>query len=86
MTCREVADFIMDYTTGSLSAAARETFERHLSLCSNCCEYLAQYHATVKLGRHAFADDASAMAAGVPEELVAAILASRPRLPSRDTA
>ena len=86
MTCREVADFIMHYATGELSASTRETFEHHLSRCPNCREYLAQYHTTVELGRHAFEDDVSAVVAGVPEELIAAILASGPRPPSRDTA
>jgi anti-sigma factor RsiW len=79
MTCREVADFILDYSTGELSLEVRGMFERHLSVCPNCREYLAQYLTIVKLGRRAFGDDLGAAESGVPEELVAAILAARPR-------
>ena len=79
MTCREVADFLMDYTTGELAVSERATFERHMSVCPNCREYLALYLAAIELGRGAFADEqTSAETAGVPEELVAAILAARP--------
>ena len=79
MTCREVADFLLDYTTGELAGSERATFERHMSVCPNCREYLALYIAAIDLGRGAFADEhASAAAAGVPEDLVAAIMAARP--------
>lgn len=78
MTCREVADFIMDYSTGELSTSTREIFARHMDRCPNCREYLAQYLAAVTLGRHAFADDeAPASSSGIPDELVAAILSAR---------
>lgn len=78
MTCREFADFILDYSTGELSLSTRRSFERHLTVCPNCREYLLQYLAAVELGRTAFVDEeVSAISAGVPEELVASILASR---------
>jgi anti-sigma factor RsiW len=77
MTCKEVADFLLEYTTGELPADVREFFDVHLSRCPNCREYLALYVTTIRLGRHAF-DHGDAIEAGVPEELVSAILASRP--------
>ena len=78
MTCRDAADFMLDYLAGELPDAARETFERHLAQCRNCVQYLLQYRATIALERSAFDDDLEpAIAAGVPEELVAAILAAR---------
>jgi anti-sigma factor RsiW len=84
VTCREFTDFILDYSTGELSVEMREVFERHLSVCLNCREYLALYLTTVELGRHACDDDGTlAVESGVPEELVAAILAARPS-PERD--
>jgi anti-sigma factor RsiW len=79
MTCKEVADFILDYTTGELPVEVRSTFDRHLSLCANCREYLATYLTSVTLGRHAFDDAAKATDKGIPADLVAAILSSRPR-------
>lgn len=78
MTCREVADFIGDYLAGELPAVVRANFERHLDACSNCQRYLSAYRATIELERRAFDDaDAQAASAGVPEDLIQAILASR---------
>ena len=80
MTCRELAEFILDYLEGDLEAGVRERFDRHLTLCANCVRYLDAYKATVALGRRAFEDDEqSAAQAGVPESLINAILATRPR-------
>ena len=80
MSCREFADFMFDYAQETLLQDVRTAFERHLAVCRNCREYLAQYEATITLSRElAAADRASATACGVPEELVAAILAARQR-------
>jgi anti-sigma factor RsiW len=79
MTCREVADFMLDYAGGELADDTRAIFDDHLARCANCREYLALYLKSIELGRRAFVeDDALAVGAGVPEELVAAILAARP--------
>ncbi len=77
MTCREFADFMMEYGSDELSPDTRAQFEYHLSLCANCRKYLASYEETVKLGKRAFEDEDAALPADVPEELVKAILASR---------
>jgi anti-sigma factor RsiW len=69
----------MDYLTGELPQAERALFERHLSRCPNCDEYLAQYRATVTAGKEAFADDSEELPEDVPEDLIQAILAARPR-------
>ena len=79
MTCRAFADFIADYLTGELDQSVRAAFDRHLDLCPNCQRYLALYKATTHMSRQAFADgDEPADAAGVPQDLIDAILASRP--------
>jgi anti-sigma factor RsiW len=77
MTCREFTGFIMDYHAGELAAATVAAFERHLSLCPNCVQYLRQYEATVALTRAAFSDPDASVPTDVPEELVQAILAAR---------
>ena len=77
MTCREFADFMMDYLSNELAAESRTQFEHHLSLCVNCRKYLRSYEETVKLGKRAFDDEDSALPADVPEGLVKAILAAR---------
>ena len=79
MTCREFADFIMDYTSGELPDDVRALFERHLSRCANCHTYLTEYKATVAAGMEAFADENAAVPDDVPEDLIRAILAARQR-------
>jgi anti-sigma factor RsiW len=54
VTCREFADFILDYTAGELPADAREPFEWHLSRCQNCQQYIEQYKSTIQAGRLAW--------------------------------
>jgi len=79
LTCRELADFLMAYEDGELSAAERARFDAHLAECPDCVAYLASYRATVALGRKAFEDEDAAASARVPEELVRAVLAARRR-------
>ncbi|MCC7179163.1 MAG: zf-HC2 domain-containing protein [Acidobacteria bacterium] len=77
MTCREFADFMMDYLSGELPEESRAPFERHLSRCANCHEYLAQYKHTIEAGRLAFTNPEEEVPADVPEDLVKAVLAAR---------
>lgn len=77
MTCREFADFLMDYLSGELPPETRAQFNAHLELCINCRRYLTSYEETVKLGRRAFASDDAEVPPEVPEDLVKAILAAR---------
>ena len=79
MTCREFADFMMDYLSDELSTESRAVFDYHLSRCINCQRYLASYHETVKLSKRAFEEDDANVPSQVPEDLVKAILAARPR-------
>jgi anti-sigma factor RsiW len=74
MTCREFADFIMDYLTGELPTAERSLFERHLQRCPHCPEYLKQYEDSVRAGRRAFDALDADVPVSVPDELVHAIL------------
>jgi anti-sigma factor RsiW len=80
MTCKEALDFLMSYLDGELSAEQRAEFDRHLSICDACRDYLASYQATLKLERAAATTDADAP---VPEHLVRAILAARGKSPDR---
>jgi anti-sigma factor RsiW len=79
VTCREFSDFIGDYLAGELRGTVHTGFERHLELCPNCRRYVRSYEETVKLGRQAFDDPNAPLPPQVPEELVTAILAARPR-------
>jgi len=77
VTCEELHAFLDDYVAGALPAERREEFERHLARCRSCAAYLEGYRATVALARAAHRE-LELDPAGVPRELVAAILAARP--------
>ena len=79
MTCREFAEFMMDYLAGELPAETRALFERHLSRCPKCPKYFEQYRATVAAGRSAFDCPDAELPENVPEDLIRAILAVRPK-------
>ena len=78
LSCRELIDFLAAYLDGELAPEARADFDRHLSLCPSCVDYLASYRETVRLGKRACEPDAE-LPADVPPELVDAILAARRR-------
>ena len=77
LTCREFATFIHDYLTGDLPTETQSAFEWHLSVCDNCVRYLAQYRASIDLGRDAFLPTDAPLPEEVPEDLVRAILRAR---------
>jgi anti-sigma factor RsiW len=79
VTCREFADFMIDYVSGELPADVRERFDHHLSICPNCERYLAGYRETIALGRRAFDDLDAALPPDVPDQLVRSILDARKR-------
>jgi anti-sigma factor RsiW len=79
LTCRECVEFLMEYLDDTLSIEVRTTFERHLTACANCVRYLESYRTTTRVCKKAFeVRDQDGMPA-VPEELIQAILASRPK-------
>jgi anti-sigma factor RsiW len=73
VTCKEVADFIMEYLDDELEASQRVKFERHLKICRHCVRYFDSYKTTVLLGKSAAKTDH----AEIPDALVEAILAAR---------
>ncbi len=78
MTCRDFIDFMMDYLSGELTDAERSIFDAHLAECPWCVAYLKTYQEAVKLGKAA-CDVEGQVPEDVPEELVQAILAARPK-------
>jgi anti-sigma factor RsiW len=77
MTCRELTDFLDDYLDGSLPPTPRATFEAHIGACPECAAYLESYAATIRIAKAAAVEPDRPIPAGVPEELVQAILAAR---------
>lgn len=77
MTCREFADFMVDYITGELPAPVRVRFEDHLRVCENCQRYLESYRQSISLGKQAFNDWNETAFPHVSERLIQAILSAR---------
>ena len=75
VTCRDFADFLLSYADGELAQAERVAFDAHLAICPDCMRYLAQYLDTIAAAPDAFDDECLA---DVPDDLVRAIVASRP--------
>lgn len=80
MNCRELIEFLMSYLDGELPDEEEAEFDRHLGTCSECTDYLASYRETVRLGK-ILCEDPESPAPGIPEDLVAAILAAREKTP-----
>jgi anti-sigma factor RsiW len=80
MNCREFTEFLHEYLFGDLPAGERVEFEKHLGECPWCVAYLDSYRKTIQLEQTAFSTpDDGPPPADAPEELVQAILRSRPR-------
>ena len=79
MTCRELVDFLIEYLDGELPENSRSVFEEHLGFCPPCQAYLDTYRESVALGRGVCADPEGPVHEDVPEGLIEAILAARPR-------
>jgi anti-sigma factor RsiW len=79
MTCRTFIEFLTEYLEGELSPAEKAEFEAHLAECPWCVAYLRTYQETVRLGKAALAEPETPVPPEVPEELIQAILAARPR-------
>ena len=77
ITCRELIEFLNLYLDGELPPERVAEFERHLSVCDSCVNYLATYEKTIALGKAACEDLDSPVGTGVPEELVAVVLSAR---------
>jgi anti-sigma factor RsiW len=76
ITCREVVDFLDRYLSGGLDPDAVARFERHLSECPPCVAYMHTYESAAAVSK-ALLQDAEDAPAGVPEDLVQAILQAR---------
>jgi len=80
VTCREVADFLMDYLDGTLPESQRAIFDKHLGVCPDCRAYIDSYRRTIAIGRAVYDDGTEPSDA--PEELIQSILKARSGGPS----
>jgi anti-sigma factor RsiW len=57
LACQEVVEMVTDYLEEALSPADRRRFEKHLSGCPHCTEYLAQMRETIRLAGRVTTED-----------------------------
>jgi anti-sigma factor RsiW len=79
ITCRELIEFLHLYLDGELPPERVAEFERHLSVCESCVNYIKTYREAIALGKAACRDWDAPARDEVPEELVAAVLAASRR-------
>lgn len=78
LTCKRLTDFLDDYLAHELDSEVRSEFDRHLSTCPTCVDYLHSYETAIRLAASTRSAPESDVTA-VPEELIAAILACQLR-------
>ena len=49
LTCRQLAELLIDYVSGELPPEQEARLRRHLELCPPCLVYLETYQVTIKL-------------------------------------
>ena len=51
ITCRQIAELLLDFVSGELSPEMKEHIEQHLEWCPPCVTYLETYRATIQITR-----------------------------------
>jgi anti-sigma factor RsiW len=51
ITCRELAELLIDFVSDELPAEHRVRIEQHLKLCPPCVAYLESYQITIRMTR-----------------------------------
>ncbi|MBK8267246.1 MAG: zf-HC2 domain-containing protein [Planctomycetes bacterium] len=78
MTCHELVEFLIEYAQGTLDPAVLGAFEHHLNVCPDCRFYLKSYEFTIRIGRASVLGEFDELRTELPEDLVWAVVASRP--------
>jgi len=79
ITCEAFESFINDYLDGTLPQEQLVVFNRHLKLCPECVDFLREYEKLRELPRKSFDAALAEVLPGAPDDLVKAVLESRPR-------
>jgi anti-sigma factor RsiW len=51
MTCRELADLLVDYLAGELAGERCALIRSHLDSCPHCVHFVATYQVTIQITR-----------------------------------
>ena len=52
IACQQAVEMVTDYIEDTLDRVNRQRYEKHLSVCDHCTEYLAQMRETIRLVGH----------------------------------
>jgi anti-sigma factor RsiW len=52
ITCRELAELLIDFLSDQLPPERRDPIEQHLGRCAPCLAYLESYRSLVEVTRH----------------------------------
>lgn len=77
VSCKDCADFLMDYLDNVLPPEERRKFDAHLALCRDCVVYLENYRKTVAMTCAKQPEAKECREVQIPRRLVDAILAAR---------
>lgn len=78
ISCKECIEFLDDYLAGEVPPSVLENFEKHLSLCPPCRDFIDSYRKTIEVTRCACREaDEKANCDDVPPALIQAILQAR---------
>lgn len=77
VTCRDCADFLMDYLDGLLPDEEKRKFDVHLDRCRDCRVYLDNYRKTIAITCAEGRDGCDTSEVKIPTRLIEAILAAR---------
>jgi anti-sigma factor RsiW len=57
VSCQTIVELVTAYLEDDLPASERDRFERHLTVCPGCVEYLAQIRVTARLSGQRLRED-----------------------------
>ncbi len=57
LVCQQAVELVTDYLEDALRGSERRRFERHLTACPHCTEYLAQIRETIRLAGQVTPED-----------------------------
>jgi anti-sigma factor RsiW len=79
VSCKHCVEFLLDYLDGALSVEEQFRFDSHLAFCADCAVFLENYRKAASLTSGLSREERERASPAVPEELVKAILAARPK-------
>jgi anti-sigma factor RsiW len=59
IACQQAVEMVTDYLEDAFDRGEKQRFEKHLSVCPHCTEYLAQVRETIRMAGRLTPEDLS---------------------------